>query len=86
LVAYVMNRTTPYLVNILIVPRQTNLFFGSLFEIKSESDQVFINGATSDDVEVIDAITSSQLLSQGSISATTNIVSQQNIISGLGNY
>jgi len=86
LVTYVMNRTAPYLVNILIVPRQTNLFFGSLFEIKSESDQVFINGATSDDVEVIDAITASQLSAQGAITSATNIVSQQNIISGLGSY
>jgi hypothetical protein len=86
LVTYVMNRTSPYLVNIVIVPRQANLFFGSLFEIKSESDQVFINGATSDDIEVIESITASQLSSQGSVSTTTSIVSQQGIISGLGNY
>jgi len=86
LVAYVMNRTAPYLVNIVIVPRQNNLYFGSLFEIKSESDQIFINGATSDDIEVIDALTASQLNAQGMIADTSNIVSQQRIISGLGNY
>lgn len=86
LVTYVMNKTAPYLVNIVIVPRQTNLYFGSLFEIKSESDQIFINGATSDDVEVIDTLTASQLSAEGMISSTSNIVSQQNITSGTGTY
>jgi len=86
LVTYVMNRTAPYLVNIVIVPRQTNLFFGSLFEIKSESDQIFINGATSDDIEVIEALTSGQLSAQGAIITTSNVISQQGVISGLGNY
>jgi hypothetical protein len=86
LVAYVMAKTTPFLVNIVIVPRQPSLSFGAFFEIKAESDQIFINGATSDDIEVISAITASAISSQGSISAVNNIVSQQNITSNLGEY
>jgi len=86
LVAYVMNKTTPYLVNIVIVPRQPDLHFGSLFEIKAESDQIFINGATTDDIEVISAITASNISADGSISSSNTIVSQQNISSSTGGY
>ena len=86
LVAYVMNKTAPYLVNIVIVPRQPDLHFGSLFEIKAESDQIFINGATTDDIEVISAITASNISADGSISSASTIVSQQNISSSTGGY
>ena len=86
LVAYIMNRTTPYLVNIVIVPRQPNLRFGSLFEIKAESDQIFISGATTDDIEVISAITASNILADGMITANNTVVSQQNISSRTGEY
>jgi hypothetical protein len=87
LVAYVMNKTAPYLVNIVIVPRQPDLRFGSLFEIKAESDQIFINGATTDDIEVISSITASNISSDGSINtANTVVVSQQNISSSTGGY
>jgi hypothetical protein len=86
LVAYVMNKTAPYLVNIVIVPRQPDLRFGSLFEIKAESDQIFINGATTDDIEVISSITASNISADGSISTANTIVSQQNISSSTGGY
>ena len=83
---YVMNQTAPYLVNFIIVPRQTNLNFGSLFEIKSESDQIFINGATADDIEIITGITSSNISAQGSVTSTSNVTSQQTITSRTGSY
>jgi len=86
LVTYIMNKTTPYLVNIVIVPRQPDLHFGSLFEIKAESDQIFINGATTDDIEVITAITASNISADGAISAASSIASQQNISSSTGSY
>lgn len=86
LVAYVMNRTAPYLVNFVIVPRQSGLSFGSLFEIKAESDQIFISGATTDDMEIINGITASALQSQGAISAETSVISQQTITSRTGSY
>jgi hypothetical protein len=86
LVAYVMNRTAPYLVNFVIVPRQSGLNFGSLFEIKAESDQIFISGATTDDIEIISGITASTLQSQGAISAESTVVSQQTITSRTGSY
>jgi hypothetical protein len=84
--AYVMNRTSPYLVNFVIVPRQTNLSFGSLFEIKSESDQLFINGATTDDIEIISGITSSVISASGNLASSSNVTSQQTITSKSGSY
>ena len=84
--AYVMNQTAPYLVNFIIVPRQNNLSFGSLFEIKSESDQLFINGATTDDIEIISGITSSVIAASGSVASSSNVTSQQTITSKSGSY
>jgi RNase P/RNase MRP subunit p29 len=55
--AYVMNQLAPDIVTFVIVPDQATQTFGSLFEIKSESDEIFISGATVDDVEIIDAVT-----------------------------
>ncbi len=81
-----MNRTAPYLVNFVIVPRQSSLAFGSLFEIKANSDQIFINGATTDDIEVVDGITSSVIAASGSITATSNITAQQSVTSRTGSY
>lgn len=86
LVAYIMNRTSPYLVNILIVPRSPELSFGSLFEIKAENNQIFINGATSEDIEIIDSVTASNITASGKINSITNINSQQSISSSLGSY
>ena len=86
LATYVMNRTAPYLVNFVIVPRQSSLAFGSLFEIKANSDQIFINGATTDDIEVVDGITSSVIAASGAITATSNITAQQSVTSRTGSY
>ena len=79
--SYVMNRLAPSIVNFIIVPRQGELTFGSLFEIKAEKDQVFINGATIDDIEIIQTITSSNIRSSGAIAASTSVLNNQNITS-----
>ena len=72
---YVMSRMTPDLVTFLIVPNQTSQVFGSLYEIKSESDEIFISGATVDSVDVIDAVTATRLRAQegGVVTSTTRI-------------
>jgi hypothetical protein len=84
--AYVMNNTAPYLVNFVIVPRQAALSFGSLYEIKSESDQLFINGATTDDIEIISGITSSVISASGDVTSSSGVTSQQTITSKSGSY
>jgi hypothetical protein len=78
--AYVMNKLSPNIVNFVIVPKQSELSFGSLYEIRSESDQLFINGATIDDIEIISTITASKIKS-AVIVANQAAVSQQSITS-----
>ena len=85
LTAYVMNKLTPNIVNFLIVPKGIGLSFGSLFEIKAEKDQIFINGATINDIEIIEAVTASKIKSAGEISSTQTILNNQNITSSGSN-
>jgi len=59
LATYVMNIMTPSITNFVLVPTINN--FGSLYEIGCASNEIFISVATIDDIEIIDAITASQL-------------------------
>ena len=62
---YVMNLLTPNIINFVIVPKMNS--FGSLYEIACQSNEIFISGAKISDIEIIDAITATQL-------KTTNII------------
>ena len=66
---------TPDLVTFIIVPNQSSQVFGSLYEIKSESDEIFISGATVDNIEVIDAVTASRLRADGTVVTASTRVS-----------
>jgi hypothetical protein len=59
LVTYVMNLLTPDITNFVIVSKSNN--FGSLYEVACLTNEIFISGATVFDIEIIDAITASQL-------------------------
>ena len=59
--AYVINELAPDIVSFLIVPKQGTKNFGKLFEIKSESDEIFINSAKVSDIEIIDQNTATKL-------------------------
>lgn len=61
LTTYILNEVTPEISNIVIVPRQASQTFGSLFEIRCRPDEIFISGATVDDVQVVSAITANEL-------------------------
>ena len=65
--AYVMQQLAPDVVTFVIVPEQVSQTFGSLYEIKAEVDEIFISGATVDDVEIIDAITATRLNASGNV-------------------
>jgi hypothetical protein len=71
--AFIMNRLTPNLVSVIIVPKQADLAFGSLFEIKSAPDEIFISAATVSDVEIIDEITETKLQASGKIITSTSV-------------
>ena len=65
--AYIINELSPKLVSILIVPRQTTQSFGSLFEIKSEPDEIFASAAKVTDIETIDQLTATNLQASGTV-------------------
>ena len=67
---YIMNTLTPYITNFIIVPTANN-GFGSLYEVACLSNELFISGAQISDIEVIDAITASQLKSSSTIITTS---------------
>ena len=71
LATYVINRLAPDLVTFIIVPRQVTQSFGSLFEIKSEADEIFINSANVTDIEIIDQITATRLNASGDVITAT---------------
>jgi hypothetical protein len=81
LVTYVMNRLAPDLVTMVIVPKQAGQVFGSLFEIRSEADEIFINSATVADVQIIDELTASRLNASGTVLTSSNISGNTGIIS-----
>lgn len=90
---YIMNQMTPDIVSIVIVPNEQSQSFGSLYEIKSESNEIFISSATVENVEIIDAITASRLRATGNVitasqetinTGVTSSVSEAGSISSTG--
>jgi len=80
LAAYVHNQLAPDLLTVVIVPNQSGQAFGSLFQLNSAADEIFISGATVDDVSIITALGANQLASSGTVvtstsTATTNTTS-----------
>lgn len=77
---YIMTKLTPNIVNIVLVPKQQGLAFGSLYEIRSNADEILVSSATVDDVEIITEITASRLKASGTVltsvtNSTGNITS-----------
>ena len=69
---FVMNQLLPDVATFVIVPNAGAQTFGSLFEIRCENDEIFVSGARVSDVQIIDAITASNLKSSGSIVTSTS--------------
>jgi hypothetical protein len=65
--AYVMQQLSPNIVNMVIVPKQQNLAFGSLFEISSNADELLVSSATVDDIEIISEITAARINASGNV-------------------
>ncbi|OUW82437.1 MAG: hypothetical protein CBD74_07095, partial [Saprospirales bacterium TMED214] len=72
LAAYIHNKLAPDLLTVVIVPNQSGQSFGSLFQIASAADEIFISGATVDDVSIIDALGANQLLASGTVVTSTS--------------
>jgi len=69
---YVMNIMSPDITNFIIVPR-ANVPFGSLYEITCQSDEILVNGASIDDIEIIDSITSTQINATTALTNSTGV-------------
>jgi hypothetical protein len=83
--AYVIQKMAPNLKTLVLVPTSVDQVFGSLFEIKSEDDEIFVSAATVDDVEVISAITASRLKASGNV-VTSDTSSTVGIQSSAANF
>ena len=71
LAAYIHNELAPDLLTVVIVPNQSTQVFGSLFQISSAADEIFVSGATVDNVEIIDALGANQLSASGTVVTST---------------
>ena len=72
LAAYIHNELAPDLLTAVIVPNQSGQSFGSLFQINSAADEIFISGATVDDVSMITALGANQLVASGTVVTSTS--------------
>ncbi len=67
LTTYIMNKVSPNISNLVIVPKDQSLSFGSLYEIKSNADEIFVSSATVTDIEIISEITASRIRANGTV-------------------
>ena len=61
LAAYIHQQIGDVVSSVVLVPLDPQKSFGDLYEIRSAPNQIFVNGATVNDVEVITALTSTNL-------------------------
>lgn len=67
LASYIISSLSPNIVSIVIVPKRATQAFGSLFEIRSESDEIFISTAQVSDIEIITKNTATTLQASGEV-------------------
>jgi hypothetical protein len=65
LAAYIHTQIGTYVASVVLVPLNPQQTFGDLYEIQCAPNQIFVNGATINDIEVITTLTSTNL-QQGS--------------------
>lgn len=70
---YVMNRLAPYITTFLIVPTNSDQVYGSLQQITSSPNEIFISGATVENIEIIDAVTAAKIRAQGYIITSSTV-------------
>jgi len=59
--AYIHQNIGDVVSSVVLVPLNQQKSFGDLYEIRSAPNQIFVNGATVNDIEVITALTSTNL-------------------------
>ena len=61
LAAYLHRELGDIISTVVLVPQDPLKSFGDLYEIRCAADEIFVNAATVNDIEVIDALTASEL-------------------------
>ena len=61
LAAYIHSQIGTYVASVVLVPLNPQKSFGDLYEIQCAPYQIFVNGATVNDIEVIQSLTSTNL-------------------------
>ncbi len=61
LAAYLHSQLGTIISSVVLVPLNTQKSFGDLYEIRSAPNEIFVNGATINNIEVIEALTSTNL-------------------------
>ena len=59
--AYLHASLSPNIASIIIVPNNSAVRFGNLYQINAEANEIMISAATVDDVEIISAVTAAQI-------------------------
>jgi hypothetical protein len=61
LAAYLHRTLGTIVSSVVLVPLDTQKYFGDLYEIRSAPNEIFVNGATINNIDVIEALTSTNL-------------------------
>jgi hypothetical protein len=61
LAAYLHRQLGTIISSVVLVPLNTQKYFGDLYEIRSQPNEIFVNGATISNIDVIEALTSTNL-------------------------
>ena len=61
LAAYIHSQIGTYVASVVLVPLNPQKSFGDLYEIQCAPNQIFVNGATVNDIEIINSLTSTNL-------------------------
>jgi hypothetical protein len=68
LAAYLHRQLGSIISSVVLVPLNPLKSFGDLYEIRSAANEIFVSAATVSDIEVIDALTQSNIRSQTAVS------------------
>jgi len=81
--AFLHERIGSIISSVVLVPLNPLKTFGDLYEIRSAPNEIFVNAVTVSDVEVIDALTQSELRTQSTVSG---LYPTENSLSQTGEY
>jgi hypothetical protein len=77
LAAYLHRELGTIISSVVLVPLDPAKTFGDLYEIRCQPNEIFANGATVDNIQVITALTSSNLRSQTSVAGLDTNLTQR---------